>query len=64
MSVRYFIGCDNSSHRYVVPVAMRAEWEEWANLPEEDERSWEAPGWANRVPGSLALLTFAEPEVE
>ncbi len=61
---RFFIGCDNSAHRYVVPVVHRAEWEEWANLPEDDERAWDAPGYAKRIPGSLSLLTFAEPVIE
>jgi len=58
---RFFIGHDNSGHEYIVPVAKRAEWYAWTDLPEDDERSWDEPEFAIRINGSL---TFAAPEVE
>lgn len=61
---RYFIGSDNSGHKYVVPAEQHEAWSEWANLPEDDERAWEAPEYATRIPGALSLLTFSDPVVE
>lgn len=58
---RYFIGSDNSGHKYLVPVSIMDEWTEWSNLSEDDERSWEPPAEAVRIDGSL--VTFCRPEV-
>ncbi len=56
---RFFIGYDQSSYTYVVPVTMRAEWEQWREIPEDDERSWTVPNFATEI--SLNdLFTFAD----
>lgn len=57
--IRFFLGTDNSSHVYVVPVARRAEWECWSNLPEDDEASWSPPEWATRIDGAHSI-TFTD----
>lgn len=57
---RFFVGADGSCHKYLVPLEKRKEWEEWCNLDESDERSWEAPEYAEMIEGHL--LTFTKPE--
>jgi len=61
---RYFLAQDNSCHWYVVPVAREAEWSEWSQLDEDDERGWEPPGWARPLGGSPRLCTFTDPEIK
>lgn len=61
MSERYFVGIDNSSHRYLVPLAKRDHWNKWVDLPEDNPRSWDAPDYAERFEGGL--LTFESPEI-
>lgn len=58
---RYFVGRDSSGHRYLVPFDRRREWMLWADLPEDDERSWNVPEYANRLDGGV--LTFTNPEI-
>lgn len=52
---RYFIGRDNSGHRYLVPYDCRKAWEEWIDISEDDERGWEVPDEidAMRIDGSF-----------
>lgn len=33
---RYFVGFDNSGHRYIVPADCRHDWAQWCELPEGD----------------------------
>ena len=61
--MRFFLGQDSSSHWYLVPAAKRAEWETWCMIPDDDERGWEPPEWAQRIDG-YHVVTFAEPEIE
>jgi hypothetical protein len=56
MQERYFIGTDCSGHRYIVPLSRREEWDAWSDIPEDDERSWDEPEYAERIEGGL--LTF------
>lgn len=56
---RFFLACDGSGHEYIVPDERREEWGAWANLPEDDERSWEVPEWAIRV--NRSGWTFTDP---
>lgn len=60
---RYFIGFDNSGHRYLVPADCRYDWDIWCELPDDDEASCEVPGHiaAIRIDGSF--VTFCEPTV-
>lgn len=61
--IRYFIGFDNSGHRYLVQADCRHDWDIWCELPEDDEASWEVPEHieAMRIDGSF--VTFCEPTV-
>lgn len=61
LASRYFEGVDNSSHHYLIPLEKRSEWYAFCELPEDDERSWDTPEWAERLDGGL--LTFEKPEV-
>lgn len=42
---------DNDSHRYRIPIDKQEEFEEWVELPEEDEKAWEEPSYAERLDG-------------
>lgn len=60
---RYFLTTDNDSHWYVIPEAKRGEWNEWCDIPSDDERAWEPPEFARAVGGSPSLVTFTNPEI-
>lgn len=59
----YFLTQDNDAHWYVVPVEREREWNEWCDIPPDDERSWDAPEWAHRVGGAPCLVHFKEWEI-
>ena len=59
---RYFIGSDGSCNSYLVPLDKIKEWQEWANLDADDERSWDEPDYAERLEGKL--LTFTDPRID
>lgn len=61
MTERYFMSMDGSGHWYVIPVARQHEWEEWTDIPEDDERAWEAPDFAKPVGGAPSCVTFSNP---
>jgi len=48
---RYFIGCDDSGHRYLVEAARRADFNAWAELDPDDENGWDTPPYAHRIDG-------------
>ncbi len=54
-----YLTTDNDSHWYVVPVAKRAEWEEWLEIDPDDERAWEPPVFARPVNGGPSLVEFS-----
>lgn len=54
----YFLTQDNDCHWYVVPVARKAEWNAWREIPSDDERAWEAPDFADRIGGSPGMVHF------
>lgn len=60
---RYYLSADNDCHWYVVPLARKAEWEAWLDIPEDDERAWEPPDFAIAVGGAPCLVTFSEPVI-
>ena len=64
MQERYFLSQDGSCHWYVVPVSRKEEWSEWRNLPEDDERAWDTPDFAQEVGGSPTLVTFTDPAID
>jgi len=57
----FFIGTDCSGHEYIVPFAKYDEWNEWVDIPEDDERSWEEPSYAIRLDGGT--LIFQKPQI-
>lgn len=61
MTCRYFLSRDSSGHWYVVPVDKAVAWEEWTDIPEDDERAWTAPEFARSVGGSPSCITFKDP---
>lgn len=61
---RFFLSQDNSCHWYIVPVDKRAEWDAWLEIPDDDERAWDAPEFAQRINCSPAWVTFENPKVE
>mgnify|MGYP001575995552 FL=1 len=60
-AARYFIGSDNSGHKYAVSVLRRKEWDDWCDIQEGDERSWKVPDYADRIEGNF---TFTDPQGE
>lgn len=58
---RFFLGSDNDSHWYIVPACKRTEWEEFCNIPEDDERSWNVPAFAEPLGGCPSAITFQNP---
>lgn len=60
-NAEYFLGCDNSSHWYVIPARCEREWDDFVNIPEDDERSWSPPIWAIPIGGSPSLVKFKHP---
>lgn len=43
----------------MVDLKFEKEWDEWSNLLEDDERSWETPEFAKEVEGER--ITFTDP---
>lgn len=64
MAERFILSQDNDCHWYVVPVSKQDEWEAWLEIPEDDERAWNVPDFAQPVGGSPRLVTFSDPKVE
>lgn len=61
MSTRFFMGQDQSSHWYLVPVERRDEWEAWSGMDDNDEASWETPSWVKQIDGPSSV-TFTAPK--
>jgi hypothetical protein len=58
---RYFLNTDNDSHWYLIPTEKREEWENWCELPEGDENSWNVPEWAEALGGAPNQVEFENP---
>lgn len=43
---------DNDGHRYQIPRNKNKEWNEWLEIPSDDERSWDAPEFSERIDGA------------
>lgn len=56
--MKYILTQDNSSHWYVIPFDKRKEWNDWLNIPEDNEDSWEVPDFADMVGGSPSNVVF------
>lgn len=42
---------DNDSHRYQIPKHLKYKWDEFCEIPSDDEASWDVPEWAERIDG-------------
>ncbi len=60
---RFFLDQDQSSHWYVIPLARRAEWDKWCDIPEDNEAAWTAPVFVQEVGGGPNCVTFSQPEI-
>ena len=59
--MRYRIVSDNSGHKYYIPVNKEKDWYAFMEIPEEDERSWDVPSFAERIDGAF---TFTDPRCD
>ena len=50
---------DNDTHRYQIPRSKKEEWDAFLEIPEDDERSWDVPEWAERIDG-MPVKSFKE----
>lgn len=49
---------DNSGHEYVIPQEKQEEWDAFMEIPEDDERSWDVPEWAEQKEGYFRFKQF------
>lgn len=56
MEKEYIEVTDNSSHRYIIPYDNSADWDKFMEIPEDDESSWDLPGFAERVDGGQIIF--------
>lgn len=49
--MKYFLDQDNSFHWYIIPDENRKQWEEWKEIPEENELAWTAPAFSKIING-------------
>lgn len=49
---------DNSGHEYVIPESKQDEWDTFMEIPEDDERSWDVPEWAERKEGRFRFTEY------
>lgn len=47
---------DDSTHHYIIPFERLEDWEKFLEIPEDDERSWEVPEWAERIDGGRIVF--------
>lgn len=62
--MRYFLGCDDDGHWYLVPYARLKEWDDWCEIPGEDEHSWVVPGFAKQLDGGPSGVVFENPIID
>lgn len=61
MKKRFFFDRDQSGHWYIIDNSCRDQWFEWANLPEDDERGWDVPEYADRI-DHPTHFSFTDPQ--
>ena len=54
----YFLSQDNDSHWYVIPSEKEEDWNDFLDIDEDDEASWDIPDWADAIGGSPSLVRF------
>jgi crotonobetainyl-CoA:carnitine CoA-transferase CaiB-like acyl-CoA transferase len=60
---RHMLVTDNDGHWYVIPTQDEQQWQEFCQIPSDDERSWDAPKFALAVGGSPSLVKFSDPTI-
>jgi hypothetical protein len=60
----YMLVSDNDAHWYVIPASCERDWEDFREIPEDDERSWDVPTYAAAIGGSPSLLKFKQPRIK
>lgn len=63
-NTRYRLVQDNDCHWYLIPADKGEEWDEWCDIPDDDERSWDAPDFAQGLNGSPSAVTFDNPRTK
>ena len=58
MEKEYFLAQDQSFHWFIVDAQYEKEWDEWRELDEDDERSWEAPDFAEMLGMAPSKVKF------
>lgn len=54
----FFLSMDNDGHWFIIPVERRDEWNDWIDLDQSDEASWDVPEWADDLNGSPSNVIF------
>lgn len=57
---RYMLAQDNDCHWYLIPASIWPEWQEWLDIPSDDERAWAPPKGAQMIDGYQSI-TFTNP---
>lgn len=60
MIQRFMLVQDDDCHWYMIPADKQVEWNEFRNIPSDDERSWDVPLWAEQI-DSYRDVTFENP---
>ena len=60
--IRFFLSQDNDSHWYLIREDHRKQWEDFLDIPSDDERSWDVPDWAIPIDGPHRI-TFTNVEI-
>jgi hypothetical protein len=61
--ISYFLDSDADGHWYLVPAALRAEWDAWTDLDPETVAAWITPVWATELGGHPSAVTFTDPKL-
>ena len=60
----FFPARDNDGHWYLIPEANREEWDRFLNIPEDDQRSWDVPDFAESLGGFPGLNPVSDDPLE
>ncbi|MEM9745041.1 MAG: hypothetical protein AAF918_20375 [Pseudomonadota bacterium] len=54
---------DNSCHWYLIPAEYLEAWDDFLDIPEDDERSWNVPDWAREIDGPHLTVFYYPREI-
>lgn len=58
---RWFVGHDQSGHRYLVRLDHKAAWNAWCELRDDDPVAWTVPDGIEAVRIDGAFVSFTDP---